>query len=376
MKEQHKISQLLSACDVEVNGNRTWDILVKNRAAFKRMLNEPSLGSGESYMDGWWECPKLDEFFFRLIRSLNIQQLYNTSTLIKFFIKHHLINQQSLFRSRRVAEQHYDLGNDLYEAMLGESMAYTCGYWKNATTLNEAQYAKYDLICKKINLKSGERLLELGCGWGGFAKFAATHYGVEVTAVNISQEQMDYAKMNAKNLPIHYVVSDYRQIKNYNPDGVKFDKIVSIGMCEHVGHRNYSRFMRVAAHNLKPDGLFLMHTIGKNHTINFADPWIQKYIFPNGMLPSIKQIASSSEKYFITEDLHNFGADYDKTLMAWFHNFETHWPTLQEKYGERFYRMWKYYLLSCAGAFRARSIQLWQFVFSPEGQIHGYNSVR
>lgn len=371
-----EIEKILSLCDVKLNGNREWDLKINNDTAIKRMLHEPSIGSGESYMDGWWDCARLDEFFFRITRDLDLKHVYKIRTFIAFFIKHYLFNQQSILRSKKVAKEHYDLGNDLYEAMLGETMAYTCGYWHKATTLDEAQYAKYDLICKKVNLQPNQHILELGCGWGGFAKYAAKNYGVKITAVNISQEQMNFAQENKQDLPIDYITADYRNINKYNPQQIKFDHVISIGMCEHVGHRNYKRFMHIANQNLSENGLFLMHTIGKNNTVNFADPWIQKYIFPHGMLPSVKQIATASEPFFVMEDMHNFGADYDKTLMAWFDNFEKHWPALKEKYGERFYRMWKYYLLSCAGAFRSRNIQLWQYVFSPKGVLNGYHSIR
>lgn len=370
------IEKMLAGVEVRINGDQPWDIEIHNPQAYQRILHDPSLGAGESYMDAWWDCKHLDELFFRITRHLDPRKIYKASTLVGFLIKHFFSNQQSKLRSLRVAKQHYDLGNDLYELMLGESMAYTCGYWRDATTLDEAQNAKYDLVCKKLQLQAGERILELGCGWGGFAKFAAEHYKVSVTAVNISQQQMEYAQEKCRGLPIDFVITDYRNVEKYNPNGIKFDKVASIGMCEHVGHRNYRDFIKIAHANLSESGLFLMHTIGKNRTVHFADPWIRKYIFPQGMLPSIKQVAGACENLFVVEDLHNFGADYDKTLMAWFDNFNRHWSQLKEKYGERFYRMWKYYLLSCAGGFRSRSIQLWQFVLSPQGKINGYRSIR
>ena len=375
-KYKKLVGKLLSTADIKVNGPRDFDIQILNREAYKRIWDDPSVGGGESYMDGWWECARLDKLFYRAMRFLKPKEIYHLSTFVKFIFKHYIINQQSRIRSHAVAKEHYDLGNDLYAAMLGETMAYTCGYWKDAQTLDEAQIAKYDLICKKVNLQKGEKVLELGCGWGGFAKYAVENYGVEITAVNISSEQMKFAKEACKGLPVKLFITDYRDVKTYNPDNIKFDKVISIGMCEHVGHRNSSNFIKIAHDNLKDDGLFLMHTIGKNNTLNFADPWIRKYIFPSGMLPSIKQIAGKSENLFVIEDLHNFGNDYDKTLMAWYDNFEKHWPELKDNYNERFHRMWKYYLLSCAGAFRARSLQLWQFVFSPKGQINGYRSIR
>lgn len=375
-KYESKIEKLLDIAQVNINGSQPWDITVHNPNTYQRIWTNPSLGSGESYMDGWWDCHKLDELFFRITRYLDPKNIYKLSDFVKVIVKHLLINEQSLFRAKRVAKKHYDLDNHLYRLMLGESMGYTCGYWKNAENLDQAQLNKYDLICKKLELEPGENVLELGCGWGGFAKYAAENYQVNMTSVNISTEQMKYAHEICKGLPVKLFTTDYRNLAIYNPNHIKFDKVVSIGMCEHVGHKNYCKFIKIAHDNLKEDGLFLMHTIGKNRTMSFADPWIRKYIFPNGMLPSIKQIAQAMEPYFVLEDLHNFGADYDKTLMAWYKNFEKHWSELKSSYDERFYRMWKYYLLACAGGFRSRSMQLWQFIMSPKGKLHGYSSIR
>lgn len=375
-KYRSLIENILAQAGISVNGENPWDMKISDSKVFKQIWRDPSLATGETYMEKRWDSDQLDEMFYRLTRHIEPEKIYSLSTFISFLVKHYICNQQSPFRSQKVAKKHYDLGNDLYQAMLGETMAYTCGYWDKAETLDQAQQAKYDLVCRKVELQPGDKVLELGCGWGSFAKYAAEKYQVEVTAVNISKQQMAFAKDSCKGLPIKLFTTDYRNQKIYNPQAIQFDKVVSIGMCEHVGYRNYKRFIKIARQNLKEDGLFLMHTIGKNRSVNFADPWIRKYIFPSGMLPSVKQIAAASEECFVMEDLHNFGNDYDKTLMAWFNNFEQHWPALKEKYDDRFYRMWKYYLLTCAGAFRARSMQLWQYVFSPKGKFNGYRSIR
>jgi cyclopropane-fatty-acyl-phospholipid synthase len=165
-------------------------------------------------------------------------------------------------------------------------------------------------------------------------------------------------------------LQDYRQIDE------TFDRVVSIGMFEHVGVKNYPTFMRVAKRCLAPDGLFLLHTIAGKYSVAKTDPWIQRYIFPNSVLPSARQITASAEDLFVLEDWHSFGSDYDKTLMSWYHNFEAGWEALKSRYGDRFYRMWKYYLLACAGSFRARDNQLWQIVFSPNGVPGGYRLQR
>jgi cyclopropane-fatty-acyl-phospholipid synthase len=325
-------------------------------------------------MQGWWDCEQLDVLFYKVM----VAQLHHKFTdyaLILRYLKSLVFNLQTLKRSIKVAKVHYDLDNDLYSAMLGPSMAYTCGYWKDAKNLNGAQNDKYDLICRKLSLSPQDHVLELGCGWGGFAKFAAENYGAKMVSVNISEEQVKFAKAYCKGLPVDVYLADYRNTEIYNPKQVQFDKVVSIGMCEHIGHKNYPMFLELAYQQLQEGGLFLLHTIGNNKTYKTLDPWIDKYIFPNGEVPSISQLASVMEKFFVMEDWHNFGADYDKTLMAWHENFTKAWPNLTHKYDERFYRMWVYYLLSCAGTFRAREMQLWQIVLSKGRGQPGYQRV-
>ena len=245
-------------------------------------------------------------------------------------------------------------------------MTYTCGYWKEATSLAEAQIAKLDLICRKLQLEPGMRVLDIGCGWGSFMAYAAENYGVQCVGVTISREQCDWAKRHHSSPHLDFRLQDYRDMRE------TFDRIVSIGMFEHVGRKNHRTYMEVAARCLEDDGLFLLHTIGKNRRRNIPDPWIDRYIFPNGDLPSIGQIGDAVDGLFIVEDMHNFGADYDKTLMAWHRNFENAWPEFEEQLGERFRRMWRYYLLSCAGAFRSRDVQLWQWVLAKKGIPGGY----
>ncbi|NBB78081.1 MAG: cyclopropane fatty acyl phospholipid synthase [Verrucomicrobia bacterium] len=361
---------LLSDADVRIGGDRPWDTQVHDDRFYARVLADVSLGLGEAYMDGWWDAEALDQFFYQVLRQdLDLKQMKRPGVLLDC-LKARLINGQSKSRSKRVAECHYNLGNRFYERMLGPSMQYTCGYWKEAADLTPAQEAKLDLVCRKLQLRPGDRVLELGGGWGGFARFAAKHYGCEVTVNNISESQVDYARESCRDLPVEVRLDDYR-----NASGC-YDKVVSIGMCEHVGALNYEAFFRLQRDCLKEDGLMLLHTIGRERTDLTADPWFTRYIFPGGQLPSLRQLTDAAEGYFVLEDFHNFGQDYDHTLMAWFRNFERHWPEFREEYGERFYRMWTYYLLSCAGSFRARRIHLWQLVFSPHGVEGGYQPVR
>ncbi|MGZ3633058.1 MAG: cyclopropane fatty acyl phospholipid synthase [Parachlamydiaceae bacterium] len=372
---EKSLGTFLSRAGIQVNGDRPDDMRIVDPRFYKQWFFEPSLAVGESYVEGWWECDRLDELFFKFCRYYPNESAYPLSRWFTKF-KNTLLNMQTPMRSKKVAEKHYDLGNRLYAAMLGPSMAYTCGYWKNADTLDQAQLNKFDLICRKIQLKKGDKVLELGCGWGSFAKFAAENYECEVVAVNISKEQVRYAQQICAHLPVSVALCDYRDTHVYNPHQTMFDKVVSIGLCEHVGVKNYRSLMQIVKENMKDTGLFLLHTIGKNESSAYADPWINRYIFPNGVLPSVAYLSKAMENLFVIEDLHNFGADYDKTLMAWHHHFVYHWPELCLEYDARFYRMWTYYLLSCAGAFRARSIQLWQFVLSHNGLLGGYESVR
>ncbi len=371
------MSDFLEKAGVKLNGSRRFDLKVCNSLFYKQnLLFQPSLKIGEAYMKGWWECDRLDEFFFKICRHYNHNEMYSLPASLLSLLKNTLFNLQNEMRSRQVAEQHYNLGNDLYAAMLGSSMAYTCGYWKDVNSLDKAQFNKFDLVCRKLRIQPGDHILELGCGWGSFAKFAAENYGCKVIGVNISTEQVNFAQKSCAHLPVKVHLCDYRNIEIYNPKGIQFDHIVSIGLCEHIGPKNYNLFMKIARKNLKEDGLFLVHTIGKNITDYYVDPWINKYIFPNGILPSLAQLSTAIENVFILEDLHNFGADYDKTLMAWHSNFIRNWPLLNKYYDETFFRLWNYYLLSCAGAFRARGMQLWQMILSPKGLIGGYQSVR
>ncbi|CAI1680239.1 Cyclopropane-fatty-acyl-phospholipid synthase [Serratia quinivorans] len=364
------VEELLSAAGIAINGNRACDIKVHNPALFKRILQEGSLGFGESYMDGWWDCERLDVLFTRVLQAGVDERLPKNLSDIARIAYTRLFNLQSRKRAWQVGKEHYDIGNDLFRAMLDPYMQYSCGYWKEAETLEQAQLAKLKMICEKLQLKPGMSLLDIGCGWGGLAQYAAENYGVTAHGVTISAEQQKLAQERCAGLDVEILLQDYRDLNR------QFDRIVSVGMFEHVGPKNYDTYFRVAARNLKPDGLFLLHTIGANQTNLHVDAWINKYIFPNGCLPSVRHIAEASEGRFVMEDWHNIGADYDRTLMAWYENFKQAWPMLSEGYSERFERMFTYYLNACAGAFRSRDIQLWQVLFSPKGVEGGVRVYR
>ncbi len=368
-KYKQTVQKLLKYADIKINGTRPYDIKVKDERLYKRVLEAGSLGLGESYMDGWWECKKLDEFFNKVLSAKLDKKVIGLKNVL-LLLKAKGTNMQSKSRAHIVGKKHYDIGNNLYKKMLDKRMAYSCGYWKKAKNLDQAQKAKFDLICKKLNFKPGQKILDIGCGWGGFPKYAAEKYKVKVVGITISKEQVKLAKEICKGLPVEIRLQDYRKLNE------KFDHIISIGMFEHVGPKNYKTFMKIVSRNLKEDGLFLLHTIGKSKGGGGGDPWIHKYIFPNGILPSPKQITNAAQGLFVLEDWHNFSADYDKTLMQWHKNFTGSWNKIKDSYDNRFYRMWTYYLLSCAGGFRSRKNQLWQIVFSKNGVPGGYKSLR
>ncbi|MFT5134729.1 MAG: cyclopropane-fatty-acyl-phospholipid synthase, partial [Gammaproteobacteria bacterium] len=267
-----KIKELLKLADVRIGGDRPWDMRVHDDRLYERILVKGTLGLGEAYMDGWWDCDNVDQFITKVIRAKLRRKIAPLSLLLPT-LQAHLINLQSMGRAFQVGEAHYDLGNDLFERMLDKRMAYSCGYWKDADNLDAAQEAKLDLVCRKIGLKSGQRVLDIGCGWGSFAGFAAERYGAEVFGVTVSKEQGKWVEERYAGLPVQALVKDYRELEG------EFDHVISIGMFEHVGRKNYSEFMKVVRRCLKPDGLFLLHSIGRLKTRNAAEPWSHKYIF-------------------------------------------------------------------------------------------------
>ncbi len=353
--------ELFGRAGVRIDGPDNGDIQVLDDRFYARVLRDKSLGLGESYMDGWWTCDRIDELIHRIIEARLDRALKDNFRLMASVAAARLFNRQSKARSHEVADRHYNLGNDLFFSFLDPYKQYSCAFFNGADTLAAAQRCKMDLIFKKLELGPDDHLLDIGSGWGGLAKYAAEQYGCTVTGINISDEQIRFAESFCEGLPVTFAHRDYRDVSE------PCDKIVSVGMFEHVGQKNYRTFMEAAHRCLKPDGIFLLHTIGGNECRVDCDPWITRYIFPNGMLPSIRQIARAIEGLFVMEDWHNFGPDYDRTLMAWHQNFIAAWPDLKDRYGERFKRMWEYYLLSCAGSFRARSNQLWQIVLTHEG---------
>lgn len=365
---ESRARQLLARADVEIGGGRAWDIEVRDPRLYRRVFAQGSLGLGEAYMDGWWECASLDEFFARVHRAGLEQEVRGTLPDALAAGRARLLNLQSRRRAFAVGERHYDLGNDLYARMLDRRMVYSCAYWKSAKDLDGAQEAKLDLVCRKLGLSSGMRLLDIGSGWGSLAEWAATRHDASVVGVTVSRDQAQWSEERCRGLPVEVRVQDYRELA---ARGERFDRVASIGMFEHVGFRNYRRFMEVAHGALDDGGLLLLHTIARDRPAVAADPWIERYIFPNSMLPAPSQIARAAEGLFAIEDVQNLGAHYDPTLLAWHENFESRWPELADRYGERFRRMWRYYLLSSAGGFRARRLHVHQYVLAKGRGVEG-----
>ncbi len=365
--------RLLESAGIQVGGGDPWSMTVHDDRLWERVLADRELALGEAYMDGWWDAAAPDELITRVLTADVREAIRPSAKMVATVARAKLSNRQTLARARRNAQHHYDIGNDLYERMLDPRMVYSCAYWADqpdhSRDLAAAQTAKLDLICRKLHLEPGMRLLDIGCGWGGLARFAAENYGASVVGISPAVNQVQRAREVCGGLDVEILEEDYRQITG------SFDRVVSVGMMEHVGSKNLPRFFEHCAELLAPEGVMVHHTIGSLVTKEHTDPWIDKYIFPGGLLPSIGQIGRACEPSLVIEDVHNFGPDYDRTLMCWLANVEAAWGDLPN-YDERFRRMWRYYLCISAAGFRARRLQLWQFVIRRTGRGARYSPVR
>jgi cyclopropane-fatty-acyl-phospholipid synthase len=369
-KAESLVREILGHADVEIGGSRPWDITVHDARIHQRLMRDGILGLGESYMDEWWDCENLEQFIVHVLEA-DLEHVVSPWKFLLPVIMAKLVNIQSKARTMRDVRSHYDRGNDLFLNMLDKRMTYSCGYWREATTLDEAQEAKLDLICRKLNLRSGDHVLDIGCGWGSFLKFAAENYGVTGVGVTLSEDQLGLGMEMCAGLPVEIRLLDYRDLDS------TYNAVVSVGMFEHVGSANHRRFMETVARVLTDSGLFLLHTIGSNDAKQSRDPWTERYIFPGSELPTVEQIARASDGLFVMEDWHNFGDDYATTLQAWHRNFVSNWDeALSKGYDRRFFRMWTYMLQTYSGSFRARRNQLWQIVYSKTGVAGGYDSTR
>lgn len=367
MNSKKIVTRMLEMADIDINGDRAWDIKVHNENLYARVVTGGTLGFGDSYMDGWWDCDAIDVMIYKVVQKKLEHYFSVTVPVFVNCLLNLVFNLQTRRRAGIVAKKHYDFSNEMFESMLGKSMAYSCGYWSDAENLDDAQFRKMDMICKKIDLKEGMRVVDIGCGWGSLARYMAEKYGARVTGVSVSKNQIEYARSISCNGKVEWKLQDYRLLEG------TFDRVVSVGMFEHVGRKNYKIFMDKTREILEDDGMFLLHTIGSNSKKTGVDPWIAKHIFPNGMLPTLSCIGNACSGRYVMEDWHNFGADYDRTLMAWHERFEAGYEANEFECDERARRMFRYYLLSCAGAFRARDLQVWQVMLSPCGVPGGYN---
>jgi len=357
---ERTVRSLLESAGIEVGGTRPYDIQVHSPGFYVRALRDGRLGVGESYLDGEWDSEALDQFIARLLTARLNERVQDWRTVL-YVLAAKTTNFQRLSRVFRAVGHHYDIGNDLYRAMLGETWSYTCAYWNDATTLDDAQRAKFDLVCRKLGLKAGMHVLDLGCGWGSFARYAAAHHGVRVTGYTISKEQLNWGKELCHGLPVELRLQDYRAAEG------TYDRVVSIGMMEHVGHKNHRAYFETVDRCLAPGGMGFVHTIGSNVSETLIDSFFHQYLFPDALIPSLAQMTRAMEGLFVPEDVHNIGPHYDPTLMAWYRNFDAAWPQLRASYDERFRRLWSFYLLASAGSFRARFTQLYQLVFTRPG---------
>jgi cyclopropane-fatty-acyl-phospholipid synthase len=357
------LEDLLADCGVQINGHKPWDIRVFNEDFYARVLHQGSLGFGESYMERWWDVGDLEELIYRVLKA-RLDERVRTWRDVIAYLNAAFVNRQRRSRAFVVGERHYDIGNDLYERMLDSRMIYSCGYWENANTLEEAQRAKLDLVFRKLALQPGQRVLDVGCGWGGALEYAAREYGAEGVGVTISREQADYARKRCAGLPIEIRLEDYRETRG------DFDHVYSIGMFEHVGPKNYRTYMQTMRRCLRPGGRFLLHTIGANRTSVRPgnDPWIERYIFPNSKLPTESEISAAIGGLFNVAGRQSIGMHYVRTLRAWRANFERHWPTLRKTRDDEFFRMWEFYLNSSAATFRSENADVWQWLLTPLGR--------
>lgn len=370
---------LLHNAGIDVGG-----VEIHDKSALLEVMKGGTLALGETYMAKRWDCRDLDKLMTEVLRKRSTGKLKLTFRdgfgLIWGAISDWGLNPQMDGGSLVVGKHHYDIGNTMFRHMLGSEMIYSCGYWKGLsnwapqTDLDKAQLSKMEMICRKLKIEKGMRILDIGCGWGGFARYTAGEYGAKVVGITISKEQYKYCQEQDDETyggGCEFYLASYYDLPELDEsfEG-SFDRVVSIGMCEHVGYKNYQTFMNIQCQMLKPGGMVMLHTIVGNESKLRGDSWYEKYIFPNSMLPSLSQLASAAENVLVMEDIHNIGVHYDKTLMAWHKNFNQSIDLindeLDEPMDETFIRMWNYYLLFSAALFRSRTIQLYQIVLSKE----------
>lgn len=335
-----------------------------NSKLLKKLALSPSLTFGEGYMDGDIEIEgsimDILQGFYLSSKALHAHpHLRHLTGFLKN--RQERINKKEAIAN---AQHHYDIGNDFYKLWLDKTLAYTCAYFTHQDdSLEQAQRQKFELICRKIRLQEGHSLMDIGCGWGGFIFHAVEKYNVTATGVVAAKEQGEYIRREAKRRGIedkvNVIIDDWRQATG------TYDRVVSIGVMEHVGEAQYPEYFGMYKKLLKEDGIAFLHTIGRMES-QTDDPWIRKYIFPGGHLPTLASLSDhAAQQRFVITDVENLWQHYAKTLAFWKENFEEHVPEITEMFDERFIRMWRLYLLGSEAGFRWGGIHLWQIVLIP-----------
>jgi cyclopropane-fatty-acyl-phospholipid synthase len=384
---EHKIDQAIILSIMKSAGNprisvRLWDgrefpvtdespvacLEFSSRRAVMKLLSSPTLGFGECYSQGLIEVHGDFPAFVNEVTAAITRKRSNRFILPRLQSALQALRRNSPGRSKHNAHHHYDLGNDFYRMWLDERLVYTCAYYDSpGATLAEAQVAKLDHVCRKLDLKPGQTVVEAGSGWGALAMHMAEYYGVEVRAYNVSRAQVDWAREQAAarglDSRLQFNLGDYRSIAQ------RCDRFVSVGMLEHVGRANYRALGELIERCLKPEGLALIHTIGRNQP-RPTDAWIRKYIFPGGHIPSLGEMMAVFEpNRFSVLDVENLRLHYARTCADWLANFETVAEKVSEMYSEEFTRMWRLYLAGSSAGFQFGTLQLYQVVFA-----HGSNN--
>jgi len=344
--------------------NKPLTLRILNKKLNWNLLINPDLSFPEAYMNGEIkiENGSLFDFLNLTFKNLGRKEINTSGHFIKKLLHawRFFTNYNLPLKSKKNVEHHYDLGEDLYDLFLDKSRQYSCAYWKSdQESLEEAQQNKINHIIKKLNLRSGQTVLDIGSGWGSMCFEIAKQSECEVTGYTLSKNQYNYCIAKAKELKLdnqcHFELSDYRQIKG------KFDKIVSVGMLEHVGRKFYKIFFKKINRLLKDDGLALIHTIGSTDPKGPPQPFIQKYIFPGGLVPSGSDLIDAIEKTgLICADMESLINHYDKTLKSWLERFLANREKAKKMYSEKFALMWEFYLASTSAAFRYRDLLVYQ----------------
>lgn len=350
------------------------DIIVADDSFYYDVAVKGSLGLGEGFVSGKWTTPDLVSTIRKLSDSPLLTKvqywlgwLYPLQWLKSLVL---LVLGQTRAEAREVGSQHYDLSTAMYENMLGKPMIYSCGYWKGVDTLEDAQNQKMDLLCRKLQLKPGQSVLEIGCGWGDFAIYMANNYGVTVVGLTISENQRLTAEKRAKLAGVEdkvvFLLEDYRD------HTLKYDRIVSVGMLEHVSSSMLSTYFQQVHDLLLTGGLAVIHSITKKQSTSIRDPWISKYIFPNSAIPSNSSWVSALNHVALEiEDVQNIGPDYAKTLHAWYDRYTRFCDMVSSENG----RMWQFYLNCCEAQFLSRNLNVWQMVLSKQ-RLERYDASR